>query len=100
MWLVYILLCDQKFFYVGITNDLNKRLLDHTSKESLFTKRYSDFKLVYLEEYSDKFQAAKREKQLKGWSHNKKILLIDRKISDPHFIEFVEVSRRERMKNV
>ncbi len=100
MWLVYILYCDQKFFYVGITNNLDKRLSEHISRESLFTKRYFNFKLVYCEKYPDKFQAAKRERQLKGWSHNKKLLLVTRKISDPHFIEFVEVSKRERMKNM
>lgn len=94
MWLVYILLCDQKFFYIGITNDLDNRLSEHIFKESLFTKRYSNFELVYLEKYSDKFQAAKREKQLKGWSHSKKLLLIETKISDPHYFEFVEVSKR------
>lgn len=98
MWLVYILLCDQKFFYVGITNDLEKRLLEHISKKSLFTKRYNNFELTYCEKYLDKFQAAKREKQLKGWSHNKKLSLINRKISDPHYFEFVKVSKR-KMKN-
>lgn len=96
MWLLYILLCDQKFFYVGITNDLDRRLSEHISKESLFTKRYSNFKLVYIEKYSDKFKAAKRERKLKGWSHSKKLLLIDRKISDPHYIELVEVSNGNR----
>ena len=93
MWFVYILFCDQEFLYVGITNNLSKRYHEHKSKESLFTKRYSDFELVYCEKYPDKFQAAKREKQLKGWSHNKKLLLINRKISDPHYTEIGEVFR-------
>ncbi len=93
MWLVYVLLCDQKFFYVGITNDFLKRYLEHVSKRSLFTKRYSNLELVYCEKYPDKYLAANREKQLKGWSHNKKLLLISRKISDPHYTEIDEVLR-------
>jgi len=92
MWIVYILLCNQKFFYVGITNNLNKRFLEHLAKKSLFTKRYSEIKIIYCEKYPNKYQAAKREKQLKGWSHNKKLLLITRKISDPHYAEVSKVS--------
>ena len=67
MWFVYLLLCDQKTFYVGITPDL-------------FTKKFSEIELVYCEKYDDKYQAAKREKQLKGWSVAKKKMLIEGKL--------------------
>ena len=76
-WFTYILLCDQKTFYVGITTDLKSRIGEHKNKESFFTKKFSNIELVYSEEHDNKFKAATREKQLKGWGHNKKQLLIN-----------------------
>lgn len=75
-----MLLCDQKTFYIGISDDLKNRLARHKNKLNISTKRFSDLSLVYCEKYEDKFQAAKREKQLKGWSHAKKQMLIDGKL--------------------
>lgn len=66
MWFVYILLCDKKTFYVGITNNLKKRLFEHKNKKSFFTKKFSDFELAHCEKYNKKYEAARREKQIKG----------------------------------
>lgn len=71
-----MLLCDQKTFYIGITPELIDRFKEHKNKLSFFTKKFSDLKLIYCEKYDDKFEAAKREKQLKGWSKAKKQKLI------------------------
>lgn len=79
-WYVYMLLCDGKTFYVGITNNLVNRIKEHTNKESFFTKKFFHLKLVYCEKYSNKIEAAKREKQLKGWNKTKKQLLINSKL--------------------
>lgn len=76
MWKVYILLCDNKTYYVGITFDIEKRLQEHQSGLSKFTKQFSTIKLIYTEEFNSKYLAAKREKQLKGWSRIKKEKLI------------------------
>jgi len=76
-WYVYILLCDEKTFYVGITHNVEKRLSEHRNKESFFTKKFSKIEVIYCERYDTKYQAAKREKQLKGWSRAKKQMLID-----------------------
>src|SRR3989344_6427662 len=78
---VYILLCDQKTFYVGITKDLEKRLKEHKNKQSFFTKKFSELSLVYREEYLDRKSAELREEQLKGWSNAKKKALINRDIA-------------------
>lgn len=75
-----MLLCDKKTFYVGITNDVRSRILQHKNKQTISTKKFLILQIVYLEKYDDKFQAAKREKQLKGWSHAKKQKLIDGKL--------------------
>jgi putative endonuclease len=76
MWYVYILLCDGETFYTGITNNLKKRIEEHKNKKSFFTKKFFQLKLVYFEKIISKSIAAKREKQIKGWSRAKKILLI------------------------
>lgn len=80
MWYVYLLFCDQKTFYVGITDDLKRRLNQHKTKQSFFTKKFSDIRIVYCEKYNTKYEAAKREKQLKGWSQLKKQMLVDGKL--------------------
>lgn len=76
MWTVYLLLCDQKIIYTGITNDLELRLKQHRNKSSSFTKQFSDLKLIYSENFDTKFEAAKREKEIKGWTRTKKLALI------------------------
>lgn len=79
-YFVYILLCDQKTFYVGITRDIEKRLKEHENRGSFFTKKFSDIRLIYKEEYRDKKSAELRERQLKGWSNAKKKSLTERNI--------------------
>lgn len=89
-WYVYMLLCDEKTFYIGISNDVVYRLDQHKNKQSFFTKKFSYIKLVYCEKYANKFEAAKREKQLKGWSNAKKRLLISGKFGINKCTEFDE----------
>lgn len=76
MWTVYLLLCDQKIIYTGLTNNFKRRIEEHKSKTSRFTKQFSDLKLLYSETYETKLEAAKREKEIKGWSRKKKLALI------------------------
>ena len=64
--------------YIGVTNDLNRRVQEHKSGEIPgFTKKYYCTKLVYYESFSDINQAIEREKQLKGWIRKRKDELID-----------------------
>jgi predicted GIY-YIG superfamily endonuclease len=48
-WFVYILLCDQKTFYVGMTEDVKKRFEEHQHGYPPYTKKFSDIQLVYQE---------------------------------------------------
>lgn len=90
-WYMYLLLCNQKTYYAGISSDLLNRLRQHDNQESFHTSKFSDLKFVYAEKYMDKYEAARREKQIKGWSHIKKQKLIESNI-DPHrCTEIVEV---------
>jgi putative endonuclease len=64
--------------YVGITNDLIRRLSEHKAKlVPGFTKTYGVVILVYYEEYSSILQARAREATLKRWRRAWKIQLID-----------------------
>ena len=77
---VYIL-TNKNVLYVGVTNDLIRRIYDHKhhlDKES-FTSKYNVTNLVYFEETSDVKAAILREKQIKSWSRMKKFLLIREK---------------------
>lgn len=76
-WFIYILFCDQKIYYVGSTNDVERRLIEHQTKQSNFTRKFCDIKLVYREKLNSKEKALLREKQIKGWSLAKKKALIN-----------------------
>ena len=93
-YFTYILLCDQKTYYVGVTSNLNRRLLEHKNKQSFYTKQFSDIELIYSETYTSLVIAQRREKQLKGWSHAKKSNYIDRKLKESTGL--VEVLARMR----
>ena len=78
MYFVYILTnWNDSVMYIGITNDLERRLYEHRSKlADGFTKKYNIHKLVYFESTGDVRGAIAREKQLKGWSRAKKNALV------------------------
>jgi len=76
MYKVYILLCYNHSFYIGFTNNLKRRLQQHEKAEVNYTSDLLPLKLVYYENYKIKTDALKREKQIKGWSRQKKINLI------------------------
>ena len=60
--------------YIGFTSDVFKRLSDHNSGKSKYTKAFVPWKLVYFESYSEELKARKRELQLKKSSWHKKQL--------------------------
>ncbi|PAX54853.1 GIY-YIG nuclease family protein [Brunnivagina elsteri] len=77
-YFVYIMTNHSKTLYTGITNDLNRRVYEHKQKlVPGFTQKYNITKLVYFEETSDVNDAIAREKQIKGWLREKKIVLIE-----------------------
>ena len=63
--------------YVGVTDNLLRRIEEHRSGEgSEFVRRYRVFRLVYFEEHFDAREAVLREKTIKGWKREKKEALI------------------------
>lgn len=76
-WFVYILECEDKSLYVGATNNLERRLIEHKKgKGSKFVRSRKASKIVYSEEFSDKYEAYRREREIKGFSRQKKSKLI------------------------
>jgi len=66
--------------YVGVTNDLKRRIYEHKNKlVEGFTKKYNLTKLVYFEEFPSPKDAIAVEKKIKGWSRWKKVQLIQYK---------------------
>ena len=74
---VYILASAGSTLYVGVTNNLARRLYQH--RQQLipgFSSRYNIDRLVHYEETTDVRAAIAREKQIKAWRRSKKTSLI------------------------
>lgn len=76
---IYILASSKNgTLYIGVTNDLHKRVYQHKNKEVKgFTQKYKVDKLVYYEIYFDIRIALEREKNLKKWKRHWKLKLIE-----------------------
>ena len=75
---VYIMASRTHVFYVGVTNDIARRVREHKQRvHEGFTSRYNVDRLVWYEVWSDVHKAIGREKQIKPWRREKKIRLIE-----------------------
>ena len=80
---VYILLCADGSFYTGSTNDLVRRLEEHLNGQGAnHTRKRLPVELVYTEEYDRIDEAYYRERQIHGWSRDKKLALIEGRNED------------------
>ncbi|MDP3581443.1 MAG: GIY-YIG nuclease family protein [Ignavibacteria bacterium] len=69
---------NNKVIYVGVTNDIVRRISEHKNKlVDWFSKKYNLNKLVYFEETTDINVAISREKEIKKWRREKKNNLIN-----------------------
>ncbi len=74
---VYIMTNNSGTLYVGVTNNLERRVAEHKQGDiPSFTQRYRTTRLVYYESTPDIQSAIQREKQIKGWLRRRKIDLI------------------------
>jgi len=75
---VYIMTSRTRTLYIGVTNDLERRVYEHEQKVLPgFTSRYTTDRLVYCEMTTDIETALTREKQIKAWRRSKKAALIE-----------------------
>jgi len=67
MYSVYVIKSEEGYRYTGMTEDLEQRLKEHNDKTlSFWTKRGTNWELIYVEEFTEKSEAIKREKWLKS----------------------------------
>jgi putative endonuclease len=86
---VYIMSSKARVLYVGMTNNLPRRMYEHKNKMNIgFTAKYNVNQLAYFEEVENRITAIKREKQLKGWLRKRKIELIENK--NPNWDDLID----------
>ncbi|EKD85816.1 MAG: hypothetical protein ACD_37C00603G0012 [uncultured bacterium] len=79
-WFLYIVECRDSTLYTGITTDLKRRVDQHNNKKGAKSlKGKLPVKLVYNEMFINQIEAAKREREIKGWRRKYKLLLIEEK---------------------
>ena len=77
-YFVYIMSSFRGVLYIGVTNNLERRVEEHKNAQIKgFSQKYNINKLIYFEEYNYINDALEREKELKSWRREKKIQLID-----------------------
>jgi putative endonuclease len=69
---------DRRALYIGVTTDLSRRLEEHRQGMVHHTARYNISRLIYFESHEIAPDAIAREKQLKNWRREKKLILINR----------------------
>ncbi|MGH7508063.1 MAG: GIY-YIG nuclease family protein [Gemmatimonadales bacterium] len=89
-YFVYILASQSRELYVGVTNSMWRRLAEHRGRHDpgAFTSRHCMGRLVYCEMTHDVVAAIRREKQIKGWTRRKKLLLIE--MTNPEWQDLAE----------
>ena len=92
----YILASRTRVLYVGVTNDLARRVAEHRAGEGgAFTKWYRVHRLVYAEEHADVRDAIRREKEIKGWRRERKVALIEE--DNPEWRDLADVDTPPRV---
>jgi putative endonuclease len=74
---VYILSSGSRELYIGVTNNLERRVAQHRLGVHGYTAEHRITQLVYYETTGDVLSAIEREKELKGWKRERKLQLVD-----------------------
>ena len=93
--IVYILRCIDSTYFVGVTNDIERRLAEHQSglSKKAYTFSRRPVELVWSNSFSDFNAAIQMEKKLKGWSRAKKEALIN---GDYEYLPGLSMNARKR----
>ncbi|WP_111878352.1 GIY-YIG nuclease family protein [Aequorivita sp. CIP111184] len=83
-YFTYILECSDKSYYTGMTNDMERRLVQHNEgmKKDCYTFKRRPVELKWYLQCTNPTEAIKIEKQIKGWSRRKKMALIEENWQD------------------
>jgi putative endonuclease len=75
-YFVYIVRCEDGYLDTGLTGNLPQRLSQHKSGLSRPTKNRGEITLAFVQSFNSIHDAARREKEIKGWKREKKETLI------------------------
>lgn len=77
---VYMLECSDESYYIGVTNDLERRFIEHEEgiNRNCYTYTRRPLKIVFYENFDNSNSAIAFEKQIKGWNRKKKDALINK----------------------
>ncbi|HSE56668.1 MAG TPA: GIY-YIG nuclease family protein [Candidatus Paceibacterota bacterium] len=79
MWYMYILVCADESYYVGVTNNIERRFLQHVQGTGAkYTRSHKPVSCVYSEPFHTRSTAQKREAEIKRWPRAKKEQLVAR----------------------
>jgi len=79
---VYVLRCADGSFYVGHTDNLEKRIADHCDGDGcIYTARRRPVELIFSENFQTRDEAFVVERKIKGWSRKKKEALAAKKLN-------------------
>ena len=77
-WYLYMLECGDGSLYTGVTTDLNRRARRHRAgSDSRYVRSRGAKQIVYVEPCADRAAALRREYEIKGWSRQKKLSLVN-----------------------
>ncbi|MDP4010078.1 MAG: GIY-YIG nuclease family protein [Candidatus Shapirobacteria bacterium] len=94
MYFVYILKSlKTDELYKGITNDLQRRIIEHNSNKNIGSRGKGPWRLVYFEEHSNRIEARKREKYFKSGSGREFLKIILNTIPCSSMVERPPVKR-------
>ena len=76
-YFVYILECTNKYLYIEITNNIERRVQEHSEgfNKNCYTYKRRPVELIFKQEFNDVNQAIYFEKRIKKWSRKKKLAL-------------------------
>ena len=72
---VYILECKDKSYYVGHTDNIEKRIAEHAEGMCGYTLKQLPVKLIYIEQFQTRDEAFIAEHKIKGWTKKKEALM-------------------------
>ncbi len=74
MYCVYVLRSEKNGkFYIGCTDNLDRRLKEHNSGKSKYTRNKGPWSVEYIEKFETLREARQRERQIKSWKKRKSI---------------------------
>jgi len=81
MYFVYLLECEDKSIYTGITTDVKRRFVEHKEGSGgNYTRTHGAKRVIFIEECSDRSTALKREIEIKSMTHEEKLKIANPKV--------------------